>query len=189
MNAPKIKQPATPTAVDAALIAANAKLKAKLTWLNNLYGKAQQLSRLDDKKRLVKYPAIYTGTNREYASLLPDERFGNFSWWDVADYDIENQGRQLQIITADFGLVLWLNINKVLAADELRNLEMIKQDGLNYFAGLNVLGARFECTSVTEDFNKIYKGYSTKEVDQQYLIHPFAGLRFNGTLRIEKYCQ
>ncbi|AFM54796.1 hypothetical protein B620_gp18 [Croceibacter phage P2559S] len=185
---PTILNPATPTAVDAVLMAANVKLAEKLPWLNNLYGKAQKLNRLDDKKRVIKYPAIYTGKGKEYASMLPDEHFGNFTWWDVADYGIETQGRQLQVINADFGLVLWFNVNKVLAADERRNLEMIKQDVLEYFAGLSILGARVECNAVTEDFNKIYQGYSTKEVDKQYLIHPFAGLRFNGSMRIEKYC-
>lgn len=185
---PTITHPATPTAVDAALIEASTKLKIKMPWLTALYGKAQKLSRLDEKKRLIKYPAIYTGKAQEYASLLPDERLGNFSFWDIDDYSIENKTRQMQIITAEFGLVLWFNINKVLAADEKRNLEMIKQDVLNYFAGLSVLGARFECKTVTEDFNKIYKGYSVKEVSAQHIIHPFAGLRFNGTVRIEKYC-
>lgn len=189
-TAPTIPQPATPALLDIPLAEFNTKLGTKFGWINNRFGKAQRLTRLNDKKQTINYPGIYTGQGKEYASLLPHEGYGNFSFWDVeGDYDIEWQDNQLQIVEADIGLVLWMNLNQVLASAELRNLETIKEQIIDFFTTARVLRTRFQLTGVTERNAAIYKGYTTKEIDQQYLMHPFAGLRFNGRIRYEKLCK
>lgn len=188
-TAPTIPQPANPALLDKAFAAINTKMLVKLDWLTNAFGKAQKLTRLNDKKREVKYPAVYTGTGKEYASMLPHEGYGNFSFWDVQkDYEIEWVDNQQQIIEVDFGLVFWMNLNTVLEASELRNLESIKEEVIAFFTAMRVPSTRIQLTGVTEQQDKIYQGYSTKEVESQYLMHPYAGLRFNGTIRYERLC-
>jgi hypothetical protein len=104
------------------------------------------------------------------------------------DYDINWVDNQQQIIEADFGLVFWMNLNTVLEANELRNLESIKEEVIAFFTAMRVPSTRIQLTGVTEQQDKIYQGYSTKEVESQYLMHPYAGLRFNGTIRYERLC-
>jgi len=188
-NAPTIINPTNPAIVDRVLIDFNTKMLNKLDWLTGAYGKAQVLTRKDDKKKIIKYPAIYTGTGKEYASMLPNESYGNFSFWDMQKaYDIDWIGNQMQVIEAEFGLIVWFNINKVLEADQKRSLESIKEEMMDVFVKTRVLNARIKLTGITEKNEEIYKGYSIKEHDQQYLMHPFGALRFNGEMRIEKLC-
>lgn len=186
---PTIINPTNPAIVDSVLIDFNKKMLTRLDWLTGAYGKAQVLNRLDEKKRSIKYPAIYTGNGSEYISVLPKEAYGNFSFWDMQEaYEIDWIDNQMQVIEAKFGLVVWLNINQVLEADEKRNLESIKEEVMDCFIKNRVLNARIKLTGITEKNEEIYKGYSIKEVEQQYLMHPFAALRFNGKMRIEKLC-
>lgn len=187
-NAPTIKQPLSPALLDEAFIGINSKLLEYLPWLTNAFGKAQQLTRLDDKKRTIKYPGVYTGEGKEYASMLPNESYGNFSFWDVDDYKVDWQSKQLQIITAKVGYVVWMNLNNVLAVNELRNLESIKEDILRFFSFMSMQRVRLNFDTITESHDKIYKGYSIKEVKDQHLMHPFAALRFDGTIRYERWC-
>ena len=54
----------------------------KLKWLNYAFGRAYKLiEHRPDGNKFV-YPAIYNG-NGEYVSLLPNDNFGNFSWFDI----------------------------------------------------------------------------------------------------------
>ena len=39
-----------------------------------------------------------------------------------------------------------------------------------------------------EGIKNIYRGYSLSEIDNQYLMHPFAGLRFDGILEFDEIC-
>lgn len=188
-NPPTIIHPSSPARVDKVLIDFNTKMLAKLDWLNGAYGKAQILSRLDERKRSIKYPAIYTGTGKEYASMLPNESYGNFSFFDMQkDYEMDWMDNQKQIIDTEFGLVIWMNLNQILEMDERRNLEMIKEEVMDCFNSIRILNARMTLTSITDKAEQIYKGYSIKETEQQFLMHPFAALRFNGEMRIEKLC-
>lgn len=187
-KAPIVKEPLNPALLDEAFIGINGKLVEYLPWLTNAFGKAQKLSRLNDQKKIIKYPAVYTGEGKEYASMLPDEGYGNFSYWDVEDYKIDWISRQNQIVTAKVGFVVWMNLNKTLAANERRNLESIKEEVLKFFSFMSMMRVRLSFGSITEEHDKIYKGYSTKEIKSQYLMHPFAGLRFDGEIRYERWC-
>lgn len=187
--APTIQNPATPSALDNVLIAINTGLLSEFTWLNNAFGKAQILTRKDDRGRIKKYPAIYTGVGREYASLFPNEGYGNFCWWHLSDYEIPKWiAGQPQIIEVDFGLVFWFNVLNVLAADERRNIEMLKEDALSFFIRFRVADTRITPGLITEDNDKIYRGLDIKEVDKKYLMHPFGGFRINGRLKYQRLC-
>ena len=59
-------------------------LAKKLEWLNYAFGRAYKLvEHRDDGSKFI-YPAAYIG-NSEYASLLPNDNFGNFCWFDLYD--------------------------------------------------------------------------------------------------------
>lgn len=187
-NAPTIQHPLNPQLYDELLIRINAKLLNTFPWLNNSFGKSQTLTRKNTSKRVIKYPAVYTGHNKEYASMLPNESYGNFSYWEVGDYKVTPVSNQMQIVEAPFGFIVWLNLNKVLDIEQRRNLESIKADILSFFDKSRYYLGRVTIDTVTEDARKIYSGYSITEAEQQFMMHPFAALRFDGTLRYERTC-
>lgn len=188
MSQPIIVNPANPKLMDELLIRVNDKLKQQFTWLTHAFGIVQRMQRKDDHKKYIDYPAIFTGTDQEYISVMPHEPYGNFSFWDLGDYTREKIDNQLQKIKAPFAFIVWMNLKDVLATDELRNLENVKEDFLNFFDQNRFIRGRIDIELVTDDPKKIYKGYTLKQAEQQYLMHPFAAIRLEGMIEYERLC-
>lgn len=189
MSIPSITPPQSPALIDAVLIEINAKLKNRLSWLTIAFGRAQHLTREDERGRKTKYPAIYTGKDREYASLMPAEKYGNFGFWDIASsYGVDWKEHRAPVIQAQFGLIFWMNLAKTLPVEERRNLELLKEEIFETLAKLRLVNTRLEVTGVTEEASEIYKGYTINEAENQFLMHPYAGLRFNGLITHTKLC-
>ena len=80
----QIRYKDNPVLLDKILQDMQKSLMEKLKWLNYAFGRAYKLveHRPDGNKFI--YPAMYNG-NSEYVSLLPNDNFGNFSWFDIYD--------------------------------------------------------------------------------------------------------
>lgn len=83
-NSVQIRYKSNPVLLDKVLQDMQTTLLVKLPWLNYAFGRAYKLveNRPDGAKFI--YPAAYNG-NGEYVSLLPNDNFGNFSWFDIYD--------------------------------------------------------------------------------------------------------
>lgn len=189
MNIPTVPTPANPALVDVQFKVIQDSLLAQLIWLNHAFGKVQKLTRKNDSK-LITYPGVFVkGQNEDYLSLFPDERLGNFSFFVTSDpYDIEPMANIRQKITVSYGLILWFNMSKILAANEYRNLESIKAQVLQALNNTQMGSGRIETTEIMEESKNIYSEFTIDEIEQQYLMHPFAGLRFDGKLTFYENC-
>lgn len=68
-------------------------------------------------------------------------------------------------------------------------MEPIKAEILKVLnGGFWLRSGRLTVTQIEEKAENIYKGYSLDEVDNQFLMHPFGGLRFDGKLTINESC-
>jgi len=186
----QVDNPANPRLIDKAIIDVNAKLNISLFWLTHAFGNVQSLIRENDQKQKVKYPAIFTGIKDKYHPMFPDHRLGNFSYWEIdSDYDIEEMEGEEPIITTDFGLIFWMDLNKVLATEELRNLEAVKEQVIKFFRDFGSQEVSLTIESITEKADKIYEGYTHDEIESQFLMNPFAGFRVNGTIEYQSMCE
>ena len=86
----QIRMKENPVLLDKVIQDIQNSLKAQLNWLDRAFGRAHKLveHRPDGDKFI--YPAAYIG-NSEYASLLPNDNFGNFCWFDIYDPQILNR--------------------------------------------------------------------------------------------------
>ena len=94
-------------------------------------------------------------------------------------------------ITAPFALIVWFDLTRVYDEAANRNTEYIKAQilrVLNGRAGWHLTGGRIVLNRIYERAENIYRGYSLSEVDNQFLMHPFAGFRFEGNLQFEELC-
>ena len=62
-------------------------LGEKLKWLNYAFGRSYKLVEHQEGGGKFIYPAAYVGKS-EYVSLLPNDQYGNFCWFDI--YDAQN---------------------------------------------------------------------------------------------------
>ena len=180
-------------------------LMSKLKWLNYAFGRAYRLvEHRPDGNKFV-YPAAYNG-NGEYISLLPNDNFGNFCWFDIYDPQrITQVVQSLPQYTFSGAIVFWYNIDTIFSSAETLNTEEVKDEIVRLLTtpGIIKTTGKLEINSIYERFENIYKGYSIEKIynnytyqgediqniDKQFFMYPFAGIRIEFTLTTRELCQ
>ena len=168
-------------------------LADKLPWLDYAFGKAQRLVKIINNKRYYT-PNVYAGKKPSgeynYLGVSPDAKIGNFSFFQIDDPQIMDWEPNIRgKIDAPFGLIFWFDMRKVRPGDESRNTEAVKAEILKVLnGGIWVKSGRIVINKIYEQAENIYKGYTLDEVDNQFLMHPYAGMRFDGILTINESC-
>lgn len=162
-------------------------LATNLPWLNHAFGRAQRLVKNINGKRMYT-PNVYAGGN-EYLEVSPDANIGNFSFFKVDDpqrYDW--MPKIIGSITVNYSLIFWFDLRKIPGTDG-RNVEVVKAEVLKVLnGGFWLKAGRIDVVRIWELAENIYDGYTLDEVDNQYLMHPYAGFRLQGELFINESC-
>ena len=194
-----------PVLLDKVLQDIQKSLTKNLKWLDYAFGRAYKLvEHRPDGNKFV-YPAVYNGYG-EYVSLLPNDNFGNFSWFDIYDPQrITQVVQSLPQFSFSGALVFWYDLSKIYPDDKVLYTEEVKDEIVRVLTtpGLLTNVGRFEVTEISERFENIYKGYSLERIynnflykgedvasiDKQFFMYPYAGLRIEFTLTTRELCQ
>lgn len=180
-------------------------LMQKLTWLNYAFGRAYKLveHRPDGNKFI--YPAVYNG-NSEYVSLLPNDNFGNFSWFDIYDpQKITQVVQSLPQYTFSGAIIFWYDLSSIYEDETVLHAEEVKDEIIRVLTtpGLITTTGKLVINDIYERFENIYKGYSIEkiynnytykgegiqDIDKQFFMYPYAGIRIEFTLTTRELCQ
>lgn len=176
-----------------------------LSWLNYAFGRGYKLVEHRSNGNKFVYPAFYNG-NREYVSLLPNDNLGNFSWFDIYDpQQITAVVQSLPQYTFSGALIFWYDISTIYDDASVMYTEEIKDEILRLLTspGLIRNTGRFVVNAIYERFENIYKGYSIEriyndrnysgegiqELDKQFFMFPFSGIRIEFTITTRELCQ
>ena len=183
MRTPNIPTLAEPRLIDLAFAELQTALVAKLDWLDHAFGKAQRLKEQRDKKT-VTYPAVYAG-RKEYLEVFPDEHIGNFTFFDVEDgEEIGHIGRATINLEVKFGLIVWFDYRKVYRSDwQQRTIENVKAEVIEAIKTSTLSRSSIRMEKSWERSENIYKGYTDKEVRQQFLMRPYGCFRIDCIIR------
>lgn len=179
IKAPTIPTLIDPKLIDVVLLEIQTGLAGKLSWLNHAFGKAQMLSELKDN-RIIKSPSVYIG-KEDYLSVFPDSHIGNFIFFDVDDgQQISNTGRKVQDYRAKVGLIVWFDFRTVYPTDwKNRTVENVKSDVVDAVNSLRLVSSQIRMTTYWETAERVYKGYTDKEIKNQFYMRPFGGFRID----------
>ena len=138
-------------------------------------------------------PAIYNG-NGEYLSMLPNDRFGNFCWFDIYDpqqIQVKLVGQPQMVFTG--AIVFWYDLRTISQDQKFLYTEDVKNQIVTTLSSAGILktDGSLRIFMVYENFENIYKGYTLAKVyneylysgediqayDKQYFMYPYAGLR------------
>lgn len=196
-----IRMKDNPVLLDKILQDIQTTLMDKLTWLDYAFGRAYKIiEHRPDGGKFV-YPAIYNG-NSEYISLLPNDNFGNFSWFDIYDPQIIEQN--IRQFTYKGALVFWYDLSSIYDDANVLHTEEIKNEVINVLTakGFITTVGRLTISRIYENFENIYKGYALEkiynnyqysgeniqEIDKQFFMYPYAGLRIEFELVTRELC-
>lgn len=200
-----IPMKAEPVLLDKIIQDIQVSLGEKLTWLNWVFGRAYKLIEHQIEGDKFIYPAAYIG-NSEYASLLPNDNFGNFCWFDIYDpqdiYQVVQSTPQFMFSGA---IVFWFNLDSIFADSKCMYSEEVKDEIIRVLTtpGLIKQTGRLTIKKIYERFENIYKGYSIEKIynnfvysgqniqamDKQYFMHPYAGMRVEFEMTTRELCQ
>lgn len=201
----RIRMKENPVLLDKVIQDIQESLIARLNWLDKAFGRAYKLveHRLDGDKFI--YPAAYVG-NSEYVSLLPNDNFGNFCWFDIYDpQEITQIVQSTPQFSFSGAIVFWYNLNTIYADADVMYTEEIKDEIVRALTtpGLIKQTGRLEINKIFERFENIYKGYSIEkiynnfaykgdniqDIDKQFFMHPYAGIRIEFEMTTRELCQ
>ena len=170
-------------------------LTANLPWLDVAFGRSQRLTKKIKGKNVIT-PNVYCGGwnghgENDYIEVSPDSKIGNFAWFEIEEPQTIDAGPWAQSIKAPFSLIVWFDLRRVYDQATNRNTERIKAEilyVLNGRYGWHLNQGRVTINRIYERAENIYRGYSLAEIDNQFLMHPFAGFRFEGVLEFDELC-
>ena len=192
VNAPVIQNPVM---LDKVIGEIQTGLVENITWLDAAFGRAQRLAKMVNGKRIIT-PNVYCGGwnghgPNDYIETSPDSKIGNFSFFEIDDPQTIDAGPWAREIKAPFGLIVWFDLTRVYNVVDNRNTEKLKAEilhVLNGRAGWHLTGGRIAINKIYERAENIYRGYTLTEIDNQFLMHPYAGFRFDGLLEFDELC-
>lgn len=166
-----------------------------ISWLNAAFGRSQRLTKMMNGKKIVT-PNVYCGGwnghgENDYIETSPDSKIGNFAFFEIEDPQTIDAGPWARQIKAPFGLIVWCDLTRVYNTATNRNTEKLKAQilhVLNGRAGWHLSGGRIIINRIYERPENIYRGYTLSEIDNQFLMHPYAGFRFDGILEYDELC-
>lgn len=201
----QIRMKETPVLLDKIIQELQTALMDNLAWLDKAFGKAYKLveHRPDGDKFI--YPAAYIG-NSEYASLLPNDNFGNFCWFDIYDpQEITAVFQSLPQFTFSGAIIFWFNLDTIFSDSDAMYTEEIKNEIMSVLNAPGVISTtgRLTINKIYERFENIYSGYSLEKVynnniykgqniqsiDKQFFMHPYGGLRIEFEITTRELCQ
>lgn len=193
-NAPIIPDPIM---VDEMIAELQQVLVANLPWLDAAFGRSQRLTKKMAGKTIIT-PNVYCGGwkghgENDYIEVSPDSKIGNFCFFEVADPETVNWVfRQNMDVETPFSLIFWFDTRRVFNAADNRNITYLKNQILTLLNGRSGLllynNGRVVLNRIYERVENIYRGYTLSEIDNQFLMHPFGGLRFDGTITMTQPC-
>lgn len=180
-------------------------LTARLEWLDHAFGRAYKLVEHNNDGSKFIYPAAYIG-HSDYASLLPNDNYGNFCWFDIYDpQEITAVVQSLPQITFSGAIVFWFDLDSIFSDSDAMYVEEVKNEILGVLTGPGLIRSqgRLTVTRICERFENIYKGYALEKIynnysykgegiqsiDKQFFMHPYAGLRFEFDMTTKELCQ
>ena len=166
-----------------------------IAWLDAAFGRSQRLTKNVNWTKIIT-PNVYCGGwnghgENDYIETSPDSKIGNFAFFEIEDPQTINAGPWAREIKAPFGLIVWFDLTRVYNTASNRNTEKLKAQilhVLNGRAGWHLTGGRIIINRIYERAENIYRGYTLSEIDNQFLMHPYAGFRFDGILEYDELC-
>lgn len=176
-----------PVLMDAIIEEINEQMASNLTWLNNIFGNVERLIKAINGRNY--YTANIHIKGNEYKVISPDQKLGNFSYFVADEPETIDYNRYDQThFRVPISLVIWVDMRTIPSGAE-RNVEAVKQEITRFLnGGLFLRHGRFFVNRIYSKAENVFEGFSLSEIDNQFLMQPFCGWRFEGEMEFLDTC-
>lgn len=156
-------------------------LAEALPWLDHAFGRAERLVKIINGKKIYS-PNVYVGGN-EYELITPDSNFGNYSFVVLGEPQEVDWNPGDVTMKTPFSLIVWVDMRTI---NDTRDTEAVKAQIVGALNRILIHHGMMSINTVYERAENVYKGFTLDEVDNQFMMHPYAGWRFEGVLKISE---
>lgn len=181
-------KPSEPKLFDRCIQDLQKSLGVRCPFLTHVFGRCERLAK-DVNGRRVYSPNVYAGRD-EYILLTPDNtQLGNYCFFVREDPEqvVANFG-VLNRMRAPFSLTVWVDMRTMEDGDE-RNVYRVDEmvmDGIGTAGALRHGG--IEISRVYHRAESVFEGFTLDEVDNQFLMSPYYGIRVQFELWVDEDC-
>lgn len=181
------KQPTRPYLFDRVIQDLQTSL-GNVSWLTHIFGRAERLVKMRDGVRHYT-PNVYYG-KENYIQLLPDNTaLGNYCFFTLDEpQTVSTPYGNSNRVKAPFSFVCWYDMRTIGAMYDDRNTEYVKELLLKTLRRAWLKNGSVILDRVYERAENVFQGFSLNEVDNQFLMAPFAGVRITGEMQIDEEC-
>lgn len=182
------KQQQSPKLFDRVIQAMQDRLSG-LAWLDHVFGRCERLVKMSADGRRVYSPNVYKG-DEEYILLTPDNtELGNYCFFVMEEPETVRHavGERLHV-RSPFSLILWVDMRTVGATYDDRNTDELKDAVLRLLDGSFLREGAVTLQRVYERSENVFQGFSLDEVENQYLMSPYWGMRLTGEMVVLQDC-
>lgn len=161
---------------------------AGLGWMDHIFGRCERLVKVIDGTKYYT-PNVYFGKD-DYILLTPDNKdLGNYCFFVMDEPETIGAGMGIQLrMKAPFSLVVWVKVSEC-STDDDRNIYEIENEVLDVLTRPGILkSGHVDIARIWHNAENVFQGFTLDEVDNQFLMSPFAGFRFQGELTITNDC-
>lgn len=180
----------TPYLFDKVICELQQALKNGLPWLDYSFGRAERLIKTIDGRRYYT-PNVYIG-NDQYDVILPDDRHGCYSFFVLHEPQEMLNRMQTEVrIKSPFSLIVWTDmrrVEKVMRMPDERNTEYIKEQVLSVIETASKHKGHVSISKIYQRAENVFEGFALDEVQNQFLMSPYAGFRFYGEMIVTNDC-
>ena len=187
ISIPRIMKREQPKLFDAVIGSLQDGLGA-LSWLDHIFGRVERLVKMTADGHRFYSPNVYKGKD-EYILLTPDNTaLGNYCFFVMEEPQTVGQPMGVQNrIRSPFSLVVWVDMRTVSQSDA-RDTEAIKEEVLKTIRRAWVKKGSVTLEKIYERAENVFQGFSLDEVDNQFLMSPYWGMRVTGEMAVDEDC-
>jgi hypothetical protein len=161
---------------------------AELSWMNHIFGRAERLVKMVEGRRYYS-PNVYAG-KEEYILLTPDNtELGNYCFFVMEEPQMVSLPMGVtNRIRSPFSLIVWVDMRKVGEQKDIRDTEAVKEAILKAVRRSWIKKGSVTLERIYERAENVFNGFSLDEVDNQFLMAPFWGMRVTGEMVVDEDC-
>jgi len=182
----------SPVLADKAFSELGTALTSGVSWLTNMYGRAYT-HLIETDQGTIRFPAVpvQSGIRKDYLKLFPDQHLGEFGFFTMTDYaTIDFERHATARIDLEWSLIIWGDLRNIYPSDwNTRTVEHMKYDVISTMIGVKLEHSKgLNIKGITDTGSEIYREWDADEIENQFLMRPFAGFRIEGSFRVEQQC-
>ena len=92
------------------------------------------------------------------------------------------------MLKSPFSVVFWYDVDKVSSSPAKRNREAVKEQIMTVLGQFHLRGVTYSLEYIYEQPQNVFKDFDYDHKVNQFLMHPYGGLRIDGELRVNVPC-